>query len=78
MTSILIRVPEEMHVALRAAAAQEGTNLSELLRNLAESYLRERQYQQLYDGFTLLGSDPEESDVEFALHAASEVILSDE
>ena len=78
MTTTTLRLPDEMADAIKAAAAAQGTTMNDLVRSLIGIYLKEEEEKRLYDAFTLLGSDPEESSVEYAIHAASEVVLRNE
>lgn len=77
MTTTTLRLPDELAEALRDAATKRGRAVSDLVRSLIDAYLREEEERQLYDDFTLLGSDPEGSNVEHTIPAASEVVLRD-
>jgi hypothetical protein len=78
MTTTTLRLPPDMAEAVKLEATERGTTMNELIRSLIGAYLKQKDEQRLYDGFTLLGSDREESNVEYAIHAATEVVLKDE
>jgi hypothetical protein len=71
-----VRFPQELHESARLAAERSGTSLNALLQAATEAYLRAREEQELFDSFTLLGSDPEACDVEFAWEAQREAVTS--
>jgi hypothetical protein len=64
-----------MAAALKTAAAHQGKTMNDVVRSLIGTYLKAEAERMLYDGFSWLGSDPEESRVEYAIHAASDVVL---
>jgi hypothetical protein len=78
MTTTTFRFPDDMAQALKSAAAEKGITVNELARQLIRDHLKVREERALYDSFTELGKNREEVDVEYAIHAASEVVLRDE
>lgn len=78
MVNTTLRLPDGMARAVKSAAAEKGTTVNDLVRSLIADFLRAEQERMLYDGFSRLGADPQECDVEFAIHAACEVVLGSE
>ena len=78
MGVVTVRLPQDMHEAMRIAAEKNATSMNEIMCTLAERYLKEQQEIELYEAFGLLGENPEEASVEFAFAAQSQVVLADE
>ena len=60
-----VRFPNNLHQAVRDSAARQGISLNELLREIAETHLRQEEERRLFDSFTRLGENFEEGDATF-------------
>ena len=78
MGVVTVRMPEEMHQAIRAVAAKRHKSMNDIFCSLAEQYLKQESERDLYNGFGLLGNDPADASVDYAITAQSEVALRDE
>jgi hypothetical protein len=71
--SVTFKLPEQLYVASSAVARRRRISMDTLLQESLASVIREEE-QVLYDSFTVLGDDPEGTDVEFAFLAQVEAI----
>jgi hypothetical protein len=76
--SVTIRLPENIYQESVKAAKAKNISFNSLTQEGLLKILREQREKDLYDAFTLVGQDAEESDVEYAIHAQAEVMLRDE
>jgi hypothetical protein len=73
LKTISARVSPRLHEATTRLARLENKSVNEIVAEALTERVRIREEQELYDAFTLLGQDEEETDVEFALAAQAEV-----
>ena len=73
--TLSVRLPAALKSRAAKAAEARHVSFNTFVTRLIEKAVEEAEEKELYEGFTLLGSDPELSDVEFAFHAQSEVAL---
>ncbi len=73
--AMTVRLSPEMHREAAEAARRRGTTLSALIRQSLAATIEADDYQARYDGYTLLGQDMEECNVDYARHAQAEVVL---
>ncbi len=78
MRVITVRVPDEIHQALRARSRNKGTSMNDLFNSFAARYLKEEAELELFDGFELLGENTGESTVEYAFAAQAEAVMRSE
>lgn len=78
LRSVTIRLPENIYRESVKAAKAKNVSFNSLTQEGLLKILREQREKDLYDAFTLVGQDSEESDVEYAIHAQAEVMLRDE
>jgi len=72
--TLSVRLPSSLYEEGRRLAADRHTSLNALIQEGLEVIVAEKKERQLFDAFGEAGKDIEENDVEFALHAQSEVI----
>lgn len=75
--TLSVRLPAALKSRAAKAAEARQVSFNTFVTRLIEKAVEETEEKELYDGFTLLGSDPESSDVEFAFHAQAEAALHD-
>ncbi len=75
MRTITARVPLTLHSAVATLAEQRSESLNKFVEQVLAREVAEQEQKALYDAFTLLGRDIEESDVDFARDAQAEVAL---
>ena len=75
--TITVRLPASVHEAGREVAKRRRMSLNRLVEQSLRATLQEDEQKRLYDAFTLVAGDPEETDVEFMLDAFREVVLRD-
>lgn len=78
MGVVTLRLPAEMHQAIRMVAEKRHTSMNDILCTLVEQYIKQERELDLYNGFGLLGSDSTEASVDHAFVAQSEVALRDD
>ncbi len=76
--SVTIRLPEKMYREASRAAKAKNVSFNALTQEGLMKILADERERELYDAFTLVGQDVEESSVEYAIHAQAEVMLRDE
>jgi predicted DNA-binding protein len=76
--TVTLRLPENLYHAGNLAAQKRQISMNALLKESLEARLKELEDEEMFEAFTLVGQDKEEADVEFAIHAQSEVMLHGE
>jgi hypothetical protein len=76
--ALTVRLPLELYQSASHIAERRQISLNALIREALAAVSKEEEEERLYQEFNLLGEDPEECDVEFAIHAAWEVIRRDD
>lgn len=76
--ALTVRLPVDLYEAATCVAQKREMSLNALVREGLEAIVRDEEEQALYDAYTLLGQDPEECDVEYAIYAQAEVMLNDD
>jgi len=69
-----VRVPGDLYESSRNVAKRRGMSVNALVQESLARLVQEEEDAAFYDSFTLLGQDAEESSVEFAVAAQSEVV----
>jgi hypothetical protein len=72
---ITLRLPEDVYRGVQMLAQEAGSTINAVIAESLQERLRKREEEALWQSFTLLGSNEEESDVDFAFDAQSEVAL---
>lgn len=75
---LTVRMPRAMYDAAAGIAKKREISLNALVQDSLAAAIEADDYQTRYDAYTLLGQDLEECNVEYAIHAQAEVMLSDE
>ncbi len=73
-----IRVPEDVFLRSAEIARRRRISFNRLVHEALERVIHDEEYAEMHEAGTLLGSDPAECDVEYAIHAQAEVMLRDE
>ena len=73
---LTVRLPVDLYEAASDIARKRTQSLNALVQEGLKAMIRHEE-QALYDEYTLLGQDEEECDVEYAIYAQAEVMLSD-
>jgi predicted DNA-binding protein len=76
--TVTLRLPEDLYHAGNLVAQKRHMSMNALLKESLEARLKEIEDEEMYEAFTLVGQDKEESDVEFAFFAQAEVVLNGE
>ena len=74
--TLTVRMPPELYSAVQKMARRREMSLNTLLQESLTASLRAEEEQQRYNEYTLLGQDAEMCDVEYAIYAQAEVMLS--
>ena len=75
---LTIRLQPELYSAAERLAQRRAISINGLVQQSLAAAIRADEERERYDAYTLLGSDPEECDVEYAIHAQAEVMLNDD
>lgn len=75
--TLSVRLPASLKSRAARAAEFRQISFNTFVTRLIEQAVQEAEEKELYEAFTLLGSDPELSDVEFAFPAQAEAALRD-
>jgi len=75
--TLSVRIPAALKSRAAKAAEIQQISFNTFVTHLIEKAVEETEEKELYDAFTVLGSDPELTDVKFAFHAQAEVALRD-
>ena len=73
-----LRLDTEMYVRAKEIARKQGESFSKFIRNLIEERIKRDEHEKLFEAFSLLSTDNEETDVEFARDVQKEVVLKNE
>jgi hypothetical protein len=76
--ALTVRLPIELYEASSEIAHRRQISLNALVQEALATIRAAEEEARLYDEFSLLGEDPEEASVEFAIHAQYEVVSRDE
>ncbi|WP_309712470.1 hypothetical protein [Armatimonas sp.] len=76
--SFTVRLPVELYEASTAIALERRVSMNALVQERLAVLVREEEQKSLYDAFSLVGEDEEESSVAFAHEAQAEVVCRDE
>src|SRR5438552_16737111 len=76
--SLTVRLAPTVYEESIKVARRRRLSLNALIQESLRRAIAEERALEMFDAATILGSDPEESDVEFALAAQAEVVFSDE
>ena len=76
--SFTVRLPAELYAASTALAQERRVSMNALIQERLSLLVREEEKKRLYDAFSLVGEDEEESSVAFAHEAQAEVVCRDE
>jgi hypothetical protein len=72
--ALTIRLPLDLYQTTSNIAERRQISLNALIQEALGALSAAEEEARLYEEFNLLGEDSEECDVEFAIHAAWEVI----
>jgi predicted transcriptional regulator len=76
--AMTVRLPFSLYRAGRELARKRKTSLNRLLQESLSAALQEESRAKLYEAFTLVGEDVNESDVAYGLAAQAEVVARDD
>ncbi len=76
--AMTIRLPQALYRAGREMAKRRRVSLNRLVQESLQATIKTEEEQRLYDAFTLVGQDAEESSVEYAVAAQLEVLEKDD
>lgn len=71
--ALTLRLEESLYTRAKEAAAAHKTSFTAFVQTALYEVLKREEQKNLYEAFSLVGQDSEESDVDFALHAQQEV-----
>lgn len=74
MKTLTVRLPEDLYLTTTLIAQKRGVSLNGLVQEGLARLIREEKAIELYEAFSLVGEDAEESSVEFAVAAQLEVV----
>ncbi len=75
--ALTVRLRPSLYEAAARLAGERAVSMNSLIQSSLESAIRADEEQAHYDAYTALGQDPE-CDVEYAIHAQAEVMLSEQ
>ena len=75
--ALTVRLQPELYEAATQVARKHGRSLNALIQQSLEEAVRVEEGRELYEAATILGSDAEAADVDYAFPAQAEVILRD-
>jgi len=73
VASFTIRIPKSLHKKAKEIRKLENKSLNEIIRELLEDWSKKGEEKLIYDAFSKVYED----DVDYALHAQSEVVLNE-
>jgi len=73
VSSLTVRIPKSLHKKVKEIGKLENKSLNEIIRELLKDWSKKGEEKMLYDAFSKVYED----DVEYALHAQSEVVLNE-
>ena len=76
--TLTVRIAPELYEAALHIAQQRRVSLNALLQQSLAAAVRSAEEEARYEEYSLLGSDLDESDLDYAIHAQAEVMLSDQ
>jgi predicted DNA-binding protein len=76
--TVTLRLPRELYDRTTELAKKRKKSLNALLQDGVRKLIEEDENRALSDGFDLLAQHPEECDVDYAIHAQSEIALQNE
>ena len=76
--TLTLRLSPQMYSAAQEVARHKRMSLNALMQESLAQSIRVAEEQARYDGYTLLGSDLDGSDLDFAASAQAEVMLGGE
>lgn len=74
--ALTLRLDEEIYTRVKELAQAKKTSITALIQGVLSEALRNEEKRALYDAFTMVGQDFEETDVKFAQSAQREVVES--
>ncbi|HZT40773.1 MAG TPA: hypothetical protein VFA07_01220 [Chthonomonadaceae bacterium] len=72
--AITIRLPADVYAEAQDAARRHETSLNRFVLEAVSQRLKQEEFQELYDAFTLVGQE-EDNNVDYAFEAQAEVVL---
>ena len=69
-----VRVPISLHKSIKKILKRENKSLNAVVRELMQEWLKKEQQKELFEAFSIVG----EENVEYAIEAQKEVVLTDE
>jgi hypothetical protein len=76
LKAITLRMEENIYNKTKDIALQEKSSLNNFIYNLIVEKIKEKEKQELFDEFTIVGSDTD-SDIEYSVVAQKEVIFNE-
>ncbi len=77
LKTLTVRLPEDLYRNTAEVARKRGVSLNRLVQESLAQIIRDAHAAELYDAFSLVGEDAEETNVEFALQAQWEVVTDE-
>ena len=72
--AMTLRMDPELHRRAKAVARRRGATLTGLVQSVVEEAVREEEQRELFEAFSLVSEEVEETAVEFAVPAENEVV----
>lgn len=69
-----LRLEEDLYTRVKEVARARQTSFTAFVQAVLAEALKNEEQKALYDAFSLVGGEPDEADVEFAVHAQREVL----
>jgi len=74
--TLSLRIPEPLYLSTQQLAAHSKVSINAIVNQALARAIADAQEAEMFEAATLLGMDPESSDVDFAFGAQLEVVLS--
>ena len=78
MQTTSIRMPDEVYRHSKAIAERRRISMNQLVQEALQRVISDEQEREMFEAATLLGEDPETSNVEFAFAAQAEAVMRNE
>lgn len=76
LKAITLRIEENIYNKTKDIALQEKCSLNNFIYNLIIEKITEKEKEELFDEFTIVGLD-DESDIEYSISAQKEVVFNE-
>lgn len=77
LKAITLRIDQNLYEKTKNIVLKEKRSLNSFIEYLIIEKLKERENKELFDEFSVVGTDQEVSDVEYSLSAQKEVVFNE-